>query len=231
MLKFEKVNKTYATSESFIEVLKDINFSIKSGEFIAIMGPSGSGKSTLLGIAAGLDYPDSGKVTIDSVEITSESENSLCKLRAEKIGFIFQNFQLIRTLNALENVSLPLLISSKFSEDEIKKKAIGLLENVGLSHRITHYPSQLSGGEEQRVAVARSFMNDPRLLFADEPTGNLDSKNGKHIMELLVNLNKKNKSTLIVVTHDPKVANNADRVLLMDSGRIVNQKSSPKRKK
>ncbi len=231
MLKFENVNKSYKTPESSIEVLRDISFSIKSGEFIAIMGPSGSGKSTLLGIAAGLDYPDSGKVFIDDVEISSESEDSLCKLRAEKIGFIFQNFQLIRTLNALENVSLPLMISYRWKEEDINKKAITLLDNVGLSHRKTHYPSQLSGGEEQRVAVARSFMNDPLLLFADEPTGNLDSKNGNHVLKLLVNLNRKNKSTLLIVTHDPKVAALADRVLLMESGRIVKQRSGKKRKK
>ena len=193
---------------------------IEQGEFVAIMGPSGSGKSTLLGIAAGLDRADTGDVVLDSVKMSLLSEDELAKLRANKVGFIFQNFQLIRTLNAIENVSLPLIISSKLNEKEIKQKAMTLLEKVSLEHRMTHFPSQLSGGEEQRVAIARSFINNPKILFADEPTGNLDSKNGNAVMDMLVSLNKENNSTLIIVTHDPKVAALADRILEMENGEI-----------
>ena len=220
MLELININKNYTSPEHSLHVLKNINIKIEQGEFVAIMGPSGSGKSTLLGIAAGLDRADTGDVVLDSVKMSALSEDELAKLRANKVGFIFQNFQLIRTLNAIENVSLPLIISSKLNEKEIKQKAMTLLEKVSLEHRMTHFPSQLSGGEEQRVAIARSFINNPKILFADEPTGNLDSKNGNAVMDMLVSLNKENNSTLIIVTHDPKVAALADRILEMENGEI-----------
>ncbi|MBP7281669.1 MAG: ABC transporter ATP-binding protein [Leptospiraceae bacterium] len=220
MLELINVNKNYTSSEHSLHVLKNISVKIEQGEFVAIMGPSGSGKSTLLGIAAGLDRADTGEVILDNVKMGNLSEDELAKLRAEKVGFIFQNFQLVRTLSAIENVSLPLIISTKLSEKEIKQRAMTLLEKVSLGNRITHFPSQLSGGEEQRVAIARSFINNPKILFADEPTGNLDSKNGNAVMDMLVTLNKQNNSTLIVVTHDPKVAALADRILEMENGEI-----------
>ncbi len=232
MLKAEKINKSYNLENSKIEVVKNVSFSLKKGDIAAIMGPSGSGKSTLLGICAGLDRPDSGEIVFDGINITSQSEDSLCNIRAQKIGFIFQNFQLIKTLTALDNVSLPLVISSKMNKEEIRLKAIRLLDEVGLKNRANHYPSQLSGGEEQRVAIARSFMNDPLILFADEPTGNLDSKNGENILRLLFDLNKKIKSTLLLVTHDEKVARFANRIFLMNDGCLFSgKKISAKKKK
>ena len=239
MLELININKNYTSSEHSLHVLKNINIKIEQGEFVAIMGPSGSGKSTLLGIAAGLDRADTGDIILDSVKMSGLTEDELAKLRAEKVGFIFQNFQLVKTLNAIENVSLPLIISTKLTEKEIKEKALNLLEKVSLEHRVTHFPSQLSGGEEQRVAIARSFINNPKILFADEPTGNLDSKNGNAVMDMLTALNKENNSTLIVVTHDPKVAALADRILEMENGEIkqktanssYSQKSNVKSKK
>ncbi|MCC6275835.1 MAG: ABC transporter ATP-binding protein [Leptospiraceae bacterium] len=231
MFSVEKINKAYRLNESRIDVLKNISFSLKKGEIAAITGPSGSGKSTLLGVCAGLDRSDSGKIIFDGVDITSLSEDSLCKLRAEKIGFIFQNFQLIKTLTALDNVSLPLVISSKLKREEIQNKAVHLLDQVGLKNRAGHYPSQLSGGEEQRVAIARSFINEPAMLFADEPTGNLDSKNGENILKLLLDLNKKFQSTLLLVTHDPKVAGFANRIFQMEDGSLAAKKQTSKKKK
>ncbi|MCB1190029.1 MAG: ABC transporter ATP-binding protein [Leptospiraceae bacterium] len=220
MLKLVNVNKIYSTLEHTIHVLKNINLSVEEGEFIAIMGPSGSGKSTLLGISAGLDRIDSGLIYIDGQEISLISEDELCSIRAQKIGFIFQNFQLIKTLNALENVCLPLVISSDFKESEIRSKAKLMLEKVSLENRFTHFPSQLSGGEMQRVAIARAFMNNPRILFADEPTGNLDSKNGDTVMKMLSDLNKSTNSILIIVTHDPKIARYADKIYTMRDGEL-----------
>lgn len=228
MLELININKNYTSPEHSLHVLKNINIKIDQGEFVAIMGPSGSGKSTLLGIAAGLDRADTGDVVLDSVKMSALTEDELANLRATKVGFIFQNFQLIRTLNAIENVSLPLIISTQLSEKEIRQKAMTLLEKVSLEHRMTHFPSQLSGGEEQRVAIARSFINNPKILFADEPTGNLDAKNGNAVMDMLVSLNKENNSTLIIVTHDPKVASLADRVLEMENGEIKERTANSK---
>jgi putative ABC transport system ATP-binding protein len=213
-----------------LEVLKGINLKVKTGEFISIMGPSGSGKSTLLGISAGLDSPDSGEVIIDSFSLQKLSQDELARMRAERIGFIFQNFQLVKTLRAWENVCLPLLFSKK-NDSDAKDKAIELLNSVGLKDRVNHFPSQLSGGEEQRVAIARAFINQPKLLFADEPTGNLDTKNGDLIMEKLKTLQKKNGATLLVVTHDPKVAKLSDRIIEMQDGNIYTPKIKSKVKK
>lgn len=223
LLQVKNVNKSYLISGKKLEVLKDVSFCIEEGEFIAIIGPSGSGKSTLLAISAGLDRPDDGEIILDGVPLLKKDEDELAKLRGEKIGFIFQNFQLIKSLNALENVSLPLVLNSKLSSIQIKDRALAWLEKVSMRERAFNFPGQLSGGEEQRIAIARSFIHNPKLLFADEPTANLDKKNGEKVMNLLVELNQKTSSTLIVVTHDRSVAELADRILEMSDGRIVKE--------
>jgi len=219
-LSFLNVSKSFPSDPEPIDVLKNISFSVKSGEFVAIMGPSGSGKSTLLGIAAGLDKPDHGMVTLDGVDLTKETESSLAKIRANQIGFIFQNFQLLPGMNALENVGIPLYLTSSLSEKEILDKSMELLKSVSMNHRANHFPKQLSGGEEQRIAIARAFINKPKIIFADEPTANLDSKNSKIILDLLLDRNKKMRTTLIIVTHDPMVAKLADRILTMKDGEL-----------
>ncbi len=215
------MSKSFVSEPEPIEVLKNISFRVRSGEFVAIIGPSGSGKSTLLGIAAGLDKPNTGVVLLDEIDLTGESESSLANVRANKIGFIFQNFQLLPGMNALENVGIPLYLTSNLNEKEILKKSMDLLASVSMSHRANHFPKQLSGGEEQRVAIARSFINEPKIIFADEPTANLDSKNSKVVLDLLLERNKKLNTTLIIVTHDPAVAKLADRVLEMRDGEIL----------
>ncbi|MDX1959050.1 MAG: ABC transporter ATP-binding protein [Leptospiraceae bacterium] len=231
MLRLENVIKTYSNETETLTILNSINLEIQEGEFIAITGPSGSGKSTFLAVAAGLDSIDSGKIFLAGDEITHKKESELAKIRSEKIGFIFQNFQLVKNLNALENVSLPLIIQNKWKEKQIEEKAKSLLEKVSMQHRYTHFPSQLSGGEEQRVAIARAFITNPKVLFADEPTGNLDSKNSDTVMKLLIELNKTNGSTLVVVTHDPKVASLADRTLEMKDGIFLPSKKVASKKK
>lgn len=231
MLKVQSVYKKFFVGNETIEVLSNINFEVKEGEFVAIIGPSGSGKSTLLGISAGLDKPDSGDVILNGMNISQMDEDSLAKFRSENVGFVFQNFQLIPTLTALENVAIPMMINYKIPEKEIYNKAYEMLKQVSMDHRANHFPQQLSGGEEQRVALARAFVNNPKILFADEPTANLDTKNGAIIMDLLNNLNKKKKSTLVVVTHDPKVAKMANRVLEMLDGQVKEKKSQKIKKR
>ncbi|TGL65236.1 ABC transporter ATP-binding protein [Leptospira jelokensis] len=221
MLEFKNVFKSFHNEEETIDVLKNISFRMETGEFVAIIGPSGSGKSTLLGVAAGLDKPDTGIVSLDGIDLTKQNESILADIRADQIGFIFQNFQLLPGLNAIENVGIPLYLKSSLSEKEILQKAEKILESVAMSHRATHFPKQLSGGEEQRIAIARSFVNDPKIIFADEPTANLDYKNSKTILDLLLYRNKKQGTTLVVVTHDPDVAKLADRVLEMKEGEII----------
>jgi len=221
MLILDAISKSYITPEGKLTILNNLNVTIQQGEFVAIMGPSGSGKSTFLGIAAGLDRPDAGRVIVDGVDISAMKEKDLAKIRSEKIGFIFQNFQLIKNLTALENVTLPLLISGKYTDKEMKEKALFLLQKVSLENRISHYPSQLSGGEEQRVAIARAFVNNPKLLFADEPTGNLDAINGNTVMNMLVDLNKTMGSTLVIVTHDPSIATLTGKTYEMKSGQLI----------
>jgi putative ABC transport system ATP-binding protein len=198
--------------------LKDITFSIEAGEFLAILGPSGSGKTTLLGLLAGLDRPSSGTVILDGQELGSLSEDERARLRAEKIGFVFQSFQLIPTLTAQENVQVPLELRG---ERETRSRARDLLGRVGLAGREHHYPAQLSGGEQQRVAVARGFSSRPRVLFADEPTGNLDASTGATIIELMVNLNRDLGTTLVLVTHDLDLASRAHRTIRLADGRVV----------
>jgi putative ABC transport system ATP-binding protein len=201
-----------------VEILKGITLTIPAGQFVAIVGASGSGKSTLLGLLAGLDTPSSGEVWIDSVPIHNLAETELPAVRGAKIGFVFQSYQLIQTLTALENVLLPFELNVAGSGLE---KARRLLEEVGLSERMDHYPVQLSGGEQQRVALARAFVVEPPIVMADEPTGNLDSANGRLVLDLLLERNRKAGTTLVLVTHDPEVASRADRMIVLKDGMIV----------
>lgn len=218
MIALTNVSKTVTSGSQPLTILHPLTVTIPAGEFIAIVGPSGSGKSTLLGLIAGLDAPTSGSVVIDGTDITKLDEDTLAKLRGEKIGFVFQFFHLIPSLTALENVSVPLEIAG--ASDAIDR-AKRLLEEVGLTGRAHHYPSQLSGGEQQRVALARALANNPPILLADEPTGNLDSANGRHIMELLQHTHAARRTTLVLVTHDRELAAMAGARLVLRDGHVV----------
>jgi putative ABC transport system ATP-binding protein len=212
------ITKSLPLGHERIEILKGISFQIKSGEFVSIVGPSGSGKSTLLGIIAGLDNPTSGSVLIDDVDITRMSEGKLAAIRNSKIGMVFQTFNLIPTLTAQENVEVPLYVGKhKGSPAERSKELLGL---VGLSHRLDHRPNQLSGGEQQRVAIARALATDPAFVIADEPTGNLDARNGENLLKLIAELREKTGKTFIIATHDPVVASHADRAIRIVDGKI-----------
>jgi putative ABC transport system ATP-binding protein len=202
-----------------IEIVRGISFDVPSRQFVAIMGPSGSGKSTLLGLMAGLDAPTSGQITIDGVEITALGEDELARLRGARLGFVFQSYHLIPTLTAFENVLLPMEFNGWSAG--AAERADYLLESVGLRDRRDHYPVQLSGGEQQRVALARAFMMKPAVLLADEPTGNLDSENGRHVLDLLIHLNSEEGTTLVLVTHDANLASHAERRIVLQDGRIV----------
>ena len=199
-------------------MLRDVNFSIEQGELVAIVGPSGSGKTTLLGLLAGLDTPTRGSVILDDVDLGTLDEDGRARLRGEKVGFVFQSFQLIPTLTALENVQVPLELRGDADGSD---RAAELLRRVGLGDRTHHFPTQLSGGEQQRVAIARAFVNAPRILFADEPTGNLDSDTGHHIVELLESLNRESGSTVVLVTHDLELARRAHRLIRLSDGQVV----------
>ena len=201
-----------------LTILQDINFSIESGTSLAIVGVSGSGKSTLLGLLAGLDVPSEGNVTLNDVDLNSLDEDGRAELRNKRVGFVFQSFQLLAGLTALENVMLPLELSE---ESDAKKIATQRLGDVGLQSRLHHYPNQLSGGEQQRVAIARAFAGQPKILFADEPTGNLDQTTAAHIIDLLFSLNKELGTTLVLVTHDPNIAGHCDRQLTLAGGKLV----------
>lgn len=218
ILKIEKLNKSYQSGSKKVKVLEDISFEVEKGQTFAIVGPSGSGKTTLLGLCAGLDYSDSGKVSIDGIDLSQLNEDERAALRNDKIGFVFQNFQLIPTLTALENVAVP--IELKNGKNAVARSR-ELLEKVGLGDRFDHYPSQLSGGEQQRVALARAFSNEPELLFADEPTGNLDSETGSKVIELLLELNRISNTTLVIVTHDMELAKKTDHILQLKGGKVV----------
>lgn len=217
MLRCESLTQTYQSGGRPLTVLKDITFEVADGEFVAIIGPSGSGKSTLLGLLAGLDLPSQGRVVLDGKDLGTLSEDERAILRGERVGFVFQSFQLIPTLTAMENVEVPLELRGIDSSD----RAGTLLERVGLGDRGHHYPSQLSGGEQQRVALARAFTNNPRILFADEPTGNLDASTGHTIIDLMVELNQEFGTTLILVTHDPELADLARTTIRLRDGAIV----------
>jgi putative ABC transport system ATP-binding protein len=218
MIELCEVSKTVMSGSEPLTILHPLTLQIPRGQFVAIVGPSGSGKSTLLGLIAGLDAPTSGQVVIDGVDITSLDEDALAKLRGEKIGFVFQFFHLIPSLTAYENVSVPMEIANA---PDARPRAQALLEEVGLTGRAHHYPSQLSGGEQQRVALARALANDPPIVLADEPTGNLDSSNGRHILELLRDIHKTRGTTIILVTHDVELAAIADARLVLRDGRVV----------
>ncbi|MFT4533401.1 MAG: putative ABC transport system ATP-binding protein [Saprospiraceae bacterium] len=219
ILEAKSIFKTYKGINKELTVLDDINFTVLKGEILSIVGPSGSGKTTLLGLCAGLDHPTSGSISLAGSMISSLSENEKAEVRNRKVGFIFQNFQLLPTLTALENVMIPLELQGRAKG--AKDKAEQLLERVGLGGRSHHYPSQLSGGEQQRVSLARAFSNDPEILFADEPTGNLDDETGAIVEKLLFDLNKEKQTTLIIVTHDLELANKTDRIIKLKGGKIV----------
>jgi len=222
LISVEHLVKTIETSTHRVEILRDISFHVPAAQVIAITGPSGSGKSTLLGLLAGLDWPTSGSIHLDGTNITNLNEDQLALLRGKKVGFIFQAYQLIPTLNALENVLLPSELSGNGeSHRDRLERAAWLLESVGLKDRADHYPAQLSGGEQQRVGIARAFMMKPSILLADEPTGNLDSRNGEHVMELMLKLNREQGTTLVLVTHDPALTEHADRRIVLRDGVIV----------
>ena len=219
MIAVRNLVKTIRNGAREVEIIRGISFDVPSRQFVAIMGPSGSGKSTLLGLIAGLDAPTSGNITIDGVDITSLREDELAQLRGKTLGFVFQSYHLIPTLTAFENVLLPMEFSGV--SNGATARAEHLLESVGLMERRDHYPVQLSGGEQQRVALARAFMMKPAVLLADEPTGNLDSENGRHVLELLMKLNQEEGTTLVLVTHDEMLASQAQRRILLRDGRIV----------
>ncbi len=218
MLFAENLTKTYHSGDRSLTVLNDISFDIEDRSTTAIVGPSGSGKTTLLGLCAGLDHPTSGSVSINGVSLSGLSEDALASVRNKHVGFIFQSFQLIPTLTALENVMVPLELRG---ERGIEPKAKALLTDVGLGARLNHYPTQLSGGEQQRVAIARAFINDPVLLFADEPTGNLDTDTSNAIEDLLFGMNRNFGTTLVLVTHDLELAAKTQRIIRLKSGDIL----------
>jgi putative ABC transport system ATP-binding protein len=220
ILAARNLTKSLDSGSHRVDILRGIDLEIPAGQFVAIMGASGSGKSTLLGLLAGLDTATSGTVIIDGVDITGLSEDKLALVRGRKIGFVFQSYQLLPTLTAEENVLLPYELSGGDVSSGVAR-ARSLLESVGLGDRIDHYPVQLSGGEQQRVALARAFMVKPPVLMADEPTGNLDSVNGAHVLDLLITLNEREGTTLVVVTHDIALAGRADRIVTMRDGLIV----------
>lgn len=219
ILEAKDIFKIYKGVNRDLTVLDNINFSIAKGESLAIVGPSGSGKTTLLGLCAGLDTPTSGIINLAGEEMSIMTENQKAELRNRKIGFIFQNFQLLPTLTALENVMIPLELQGRAKGAVDKAKS--LLSRVGLEGRYNHYPSQLSGGEQQRVSLARAFSNDPEILFADEPTGNLDEETGQIVENLLFDLNKEKNTTLIIVTHDMELANKTKRIIRLKGGKII----------
>jgi len=221
ILEANSLTKTIDTGTHRVEILRGIDLAIPAGQFVAIMGASGSGKSTLLGLLAGLDTATDGKIVVDGVDITGLGEDKLALVRGSKIGFVFQSYQLIPTLTAEENVLLPLeLAGGDPTEGAVRAKE--LLDQVGLADRLDHYPVQLSCGEQQRVALARAFMRKPPILMADEPTGNLDSVNGSHVLDLLIALNQRERTTLVLVTHDRALASRADRIVTLSDGRVVN---------
>jgi putative ABC transport system ATP-binding protein len=218
MIELRDVSKTVLSGGHPLTILHPLTLTVPAGQCLAIIGPSGSGKSTLLGLIAGLDAPSGGTVIIDGVDITRLDEDRLARLRGEKVGFVFQFFHLVPSLTALENILVPMEIAGR---RDARQRAQALLDEVGLHDRGHHYPSQLSGGEQQRIAIARALANDPPLILADEPTGNLDSTNGRHILDLLLQVRKARGATLVMVTHDPSVAAIADAQLTLRDGRPV----------
>lgn len=218
MIQLSNVTKTVRSGTEDLTILDDVSFEIPAGQFVAVTGASGSGKSTLLGLIAGLDAPSSGSIVVDGDEVTAMNEDALAQIRSRKIGFVFQSFHLIPSLTAYENVLIPMEI---LGLNDVRTRAGRLLEHVDLTNRGHHYPSELSGGEQQRVAIARAFANSPKILLADEPTGNLDTKNGQHIFDLMKELHSRHNVTLILVTHDASLAGQAQRRIVLEDGRVV----------
>ncbi len=226
ILAVRDLSKTYISGSKTLTVLKDISLEIEAGTSCAIVGPSGSGKTTLLGLCAGLDLPSTGAVVLNGVQLNNLNEDERAKVRNETIGFVFQNFQLISTLTAMENVMVPLELRG---ENHVKTQAEDLLEQVGLGDRSKHYPVQLSGGEQQRVALARAFINRPKILFADEPTGNLDAETSERVIELLFELNRAAGTTLVMVTHNNELARQSQRIIKLKGGSIISDEYTKSR--
>ena len=218
VLEAHELSKEVSSPEGTLTILSGVSFAILAGESVAVVGPSGAGKSTLLALLAGLDLPTTGHVVLNSANLSTLDEDGRAQLRAESVGFVFQSFHLVPSLNALENVMLPLELAGR---RDARAAARGIIEKVGLQDRWSHYPAQLSGGEKQRVAIARAFATEPAVLFADEPTGNLDSRTGATIMELMFDLNRSSRTTLVLVTHDLNLAERCDRILSLDVGKLV----------
>lgn len=218
ILRVENLSKIYGKGETAVKAIDDISFSVEKGEFVAIIGPSGSGKSTMLHILGGVDRPTKGKVYINDTDIYSLNNNDLAIFRRRNVGLIYQFYNLIPILNVEENISLPVLLDGKKVDEQRLKE---IVKNLGLENRIKHLPNQLSGGQQQRVAIGRSLINEPAIILADEPTGNLDTKNSKEILELLKLSNKKYEQTLIMITHDPNIAKEADRIIKIEDGKIA----------
>lgn len=218
ILEVKNITKSYKSGNKQLTVLHNIVFSVEEGSIVSIIGPSGSGKTTLLGLCAGLDRASSGSVLLNGIELDHLGEDERARVRNRYVGFIFQNFQLMPTLTALENVMVPMELRG---EKNIRQRAVTLLEKVGLGERIHHYPAQLSGGEQQRVSIARAFSTNPKILFADEPTGNLDDETSDKIVQLLFDLNKEAGTTLIIVTHNPELAENTHRIIKLKGGHII----------
>lgn len=218
VLEAHQLTKKVSSPEGSLTILKDVSFSVHAGATVAVVGPSGAGKSTLLALLAGLDLPTGGYVDLNGSNLSDLDEDGRALVRAESVGFVFQSFHLVPSLNALENVMLPLELAG---HDDARKAARAIIDKVGLADRWSHYPAQLSGGEKQRVAIARAFATEPAVLFADEPTGNLDSGTGANIMELMFDLNRNSSTTLVLVTHDSSLAERCERVLALDSGKLV----------
>ncbi|MDP2741377.1 MAG: ABC transporter ATP-binding protein [bacterium] len=220
LIKLENVCKKYKLGKMELQILKEVNLEILPGSFVTIMGPSGSGKSTLMYLLGLLDMPSSGKIYLEGKDVSGFSEDKLAQIRGKKIGFIFQQFNLFQNFSALENVMLPMIFQG-VPESKRKERAIKLLESVNLENRISHKPTELSGGEQQRIAIARSLVNDPEIIIADEPTGNLDSSTGKTVMEILTRLHKEQNKTIIVVTHDSNIASYSQNVIHIQDGQII----------
>jgi len=225
MIQLYKVSKVVPSGDDLLTILHPLDLTIPDGQFVAVIGPSGSGKSTLLGLIAGLDAPTSGEIVIDGESITKMTEDRLAELRGRKIGFVFQSFHLIPSLTALENVLVPMEIAGA---PDALQRAWSLMDDVGLRERAHHYPSQLSGGEQQRVAIARAFSNNPSILLADEPTGNLDTQNGQHVFDLLIEMNRNRGTTLLLVTHEKDLSAAADRQIVLRDGRVVEEEFTTK---
>lgn len=218
ILSARHLNKVVPSTEGELAILQDLSFELTAGDSLAIVGSSGSGKSTLLGLLAGLDLPSSGEIVLAGHALHTLDEDRRAQVRAEQVGFVFQSFQLLDNLSALENVMLPLELEGRA---DARRRATDLLERVGLAHRLTHFPRQLSGGEQQRVAIARAFAAEPAVLFADEPTGNLDSHTGEHISDLLFQLNQERGTTLVLVTHEERLAHRCRRLIRVEAGRLI----------